>query len=198
MSFILNFFKGKKKDPRETIDEFLNRVYDAKYTVDMHFKSTERKIKKYFESNQMPPPILLMSWKSLVAMRKTINGMVETAKSAMTFLDINQPMSDVTRLMNDKEFQGILGSIQNGWKDLQNQLTQMINMQRRFLMSTDRFTQLLSGKIEQLEDITSDYQDEAMEQFGQELIEMMRVESPELYEMMPDELKSKLDEKSIE
>ncbi|MGQ4915275.1 MAG: hypothetical protein ACP6IU_11125 [Candidatus Asgardarchaeia archaeon] len=179
----------KKKDPLEIIDNITDALYDTKSVVRMHLKQAERDIAKAFKKGETPSPILLSRWKRLVMMRRAVDGTIELTNYARMSLEIREKLREAFEVFNTKEMREVMAVLQGTMDDLNTQFSSLLNLQRIFLRITQSGNIALTTRLNELDSFVEEIQEEAMSQFGQELIEMMRVESPELYEMMPEDVK---------
>lgn len=194
---ILSIFKKKSEEnPMERIDDFIDKITNARYVIESNVRMLEKSIAKYFKKNRIPPPVLLTGWKTFILMRKSIDGAVEAAKVAKMQLDVQKEISDAMAALNTKELQGVFNLLNQSWNMVQKQMSQLIQMQGQIVRLSQNVRENMNQRLEVLEEEVSDIQSEAMEAFGESIIELMRVESPELYNLLPEDLKKKMTSKN--
>ncbi|MCD6484911.1 MAG: hypothetical protein J7L47_07375 [Candidatus Odinarchaeota archaeon] len=191
---ITSIFKKKEKkiNPEEKLDYVLDKLTNARYTLRSNIKNIERKMEKYFKANKIPPAALVNGWKTFVLMRRSIENMIETVNMSRMQLDVQKDIGEVMSIFDEAEVKQLFGIITQSWNDVKKQMSQILQIQQKVLASSEKVRDTMENGLSELDEQVSDITQEAINVFGEQLIELMRVENPDLLLKMPDKIKKRM------
>ncbi|MCR8463710.1 MAG: hypothetical protein NDP16_06165 [Crenarchaeota archaeon] len=188
----------KKKNLNERIRRLIERLQDARITIKIHRKKCENQIKKYLSSGKTPPASLLAAWKVSDVLLSTIDSSIVSLESAQMILEVRGAISEATGSVNVDKLTNMLQELNQNLASIGLALRQMVSVQNQLVNTTQSISTNLSEALSEISGLLEEVTPEVIESIGSEFLEQLKVNDPELYSKIPEEIKRKYAQSSGE
>jgi len=188
----------KKKNLNERIRRLIERLQDARITIKIHRKKYENQIKKYLSSGKTPPASLLAAWKVSDVLLSTIDSSIVSLESAQMILEVRGAISEATGSVNVDKLTNMLQELNQNLASIGLALRQMVSVQNQLVNTTQSISTNLSEALSEISGLLEEVTPEVIESIGSEFLEQLKVNDPELYSKLPEEIKRKYAQSSGE
>ncbi|MCR8432660.1 MAG: hypothetical protein QXY55_03655 [Candidatus Korarchaeota archaeon] len=188
----------KKKNLNERIRRLIERLQDARITIKIHRKKYENQIKKYLSSGKTPPASLLAAWKVSDVLLSTIDSSIVSLESAQMILEVRGAISEATGSVNVDKLTNMLQELNQNLASIGLALRQMVSVQNQLVNTTQSISTNLSEALSEISGLLEEVTPEVIESIGSEFLEQLKVNDPELYSKIPEEIKRKYAQSSGE
>jgi len=188
----------KKKSVQERLQLLIDQLKDAKIEVKLFKKRVENQIKKYLKRGKTPPGTLLAAWKISDVLLTTIDTSVISLESAQMMQQVGEAIKEATGAVSFDKLAGMFKELNNKLMNIGMSLRQMVMMQNQLVNLTQSISTNLSSMMNEIAGGTEQLLPEVLESIGAEFLEQLKVNDPELYNRIPEEIKRKYTQSSGE
>ena len=188
----------KKKSVQERLQLLIDQLKDAKIEVKLFKKRVENQIKKYLKRGKTPPGTLLAAWKISDVLLTTIDTSVISLESAQMMQQVGEAIKEATGAVSFDKLAGMFKELNNNLMNIGMSLRQMVMMQNQLVNLTQSISTNLSSMMNEIAGGTEQLLPEVLESIGAEFLEQLKVNDPELYNRIPEEIKRKYTQSSGE
>lgn len=188
----------KKKSVQERLQLLIDQLKDAKIEVKLFKKRVENQIKKYLKRGKTPPGTLLAAWKISDVLLTTIDSSVISLESAQMMQQVGEAIKEATGAVSFDKLAGMFKELNNNLMNIGMSLRQMVMMQNQLVNLTQSISTNLSSMMNEVAGGTEQLLPEVLESIGAEFLEQLKVNDPELYNSIPEEIKRKYTQSSGE
>ena len=185
-------FGRKKRNILDDLENLRNRLEDAKFNIRSRQRSVERQIKKYLKKGKVPPSAYLASWKIGEVLTTTIDGSIASLEGAMMLHETVGAIKEATKTKEMAKAAEALKKITASLSQIRPALDELIGLQRGLVSSTQRISERMENILGSIAEMTEEVLPEAVQDIGAEFIEKLKIESPEFFKEIPEDLKKKL------
>ena len=188
----------KKKSVQERLQLLIDQLKDARIEVKLFKKRVENQIKKYLKRGKTPPGTLLAAWKISDVLLTTIDSSVISLESAQMMQQVGDAIKEATGAVSFDKLAGMFKELNNNLMNIGMSLRQMVMMQNQLVNLTQSISTNLSSMMNEIAGGTEQLLPEVLESIGAEFLEQLKVNDPELYNSIPEEIKRKYTQSSGE
>ncbi|HDN17427.1 MAG TPA: hypothetical protein ENF41_00010 [Candidatus Bathyarchaeota archaeon] len=188
----------KKKSVQERLQLLIDQLKDARIEVKLFKKRVENQIKKYLKRGKTPPGTLLAAWKISDVLLTTIDSSVISLESAQMMQQVGEAIKEATGAVSFDKLAGMFKELNNNLMNIGMSLRQMVMMQNQLVNLTQSISTNLSSMMNEIAGGTEQLLPEVLESIGAEFLEQLKVNDPELYDSIPEEIKRKYTQSSGE
>jgi len=188
----------KKKSVQERLQLLIDQLKDARIEVKLFKKRVENQIKKYLKRGKTPPGTLLAAWKISDVLLTTIDSSVISLESAQMMQQVGEAIKEATGAVSFDKLAGMFKELNNNLMNIGMSLRQMVMMQNQLVNLTQSISTNLSSMMNEIAGGTEQLLPEVLESIGAEFLEQLKVNDPELYNSIPEEIKRKYTQSSGE
>lgn len=181
----------KKKDPKQVTQELINRLDDVRFNLSIQKKKLESKIKRYFKRSKMPPPSLLIAWKTSDILLTTIESSVTSLQTAMMMQEVGDAIKGAVGEKSLDKAGRVLRDLMSTLSDIRLSLHQMVNIQTQMVNVAQGMNENIEGLLQEVMGSAEQISSEVLDSISEEFLQDLKYSDPELFESLPEEIRRK-------